>query len=88
VRAEPAATGSALGALCEGVCDVHSAEPPDQMAIREALKAGRRLEVFSPGPFGDPKDGEVIIEGPHYPKPHRFYPRGIVKDGVLVKIVS
>lgn len=55
-------------------------------AIREALKRGERIEVFSPGPFPAPLNGRVALEGPHYPEPHRWYGEGIVKDGFLTAI--
>lgn len=43
------------------------------------------LRVFQPGPFGpDVKDGEVTLEGPHYPEPHRWYARATIKDGRIV----
>lgn len=45
------------------------------------------IEVYQPGPFG-PKvsDGRVALEGPHFPKPHRWYGEGMVKDGILQSI--
>ena len=55
-------------------------------ALKEAVVNGDRVTVFQPGPFGPSvKDGMVALEGPHYPKPHRWYARVIVKDGVIVK---
>ena len=39
-------------------------------ALKEALKAGQRISVFSPGPFGCKQDGEEFVEGPHFPEPH------------------
>jgi hypothetical protein len=29
-------------------------------------------------------DGPGAIEGPHYPKPHKWYAAVVVKDGVIV----
>lgn len=55
-------------------------------AIKEALAAGKTVEVFSPGPFPAPRDGHVTLEGPHYPEPHRWYAQGVVADGKLVSI--
>ena len=54
--------------------------------IKEALAAGRRIEVFSPGPFPAPTEGRVTLEGPHYPAPHKWYAEGQVKGGLLVSI--
>jgi hypothetical protein len=33
-------------------------------------------------------NGEETIEGPHYPKPHTWYARVRVEDGVVVKVLS
>ena len=58
---------------------------PTKKALREAV-AVADVPVHQPGPFGPAvKDGEAVIEGPHYPKPHRFYAAVIVKDGVIPK---
>ena len=41
--------------------------------LKEAVKAGQCVSVFSPGPFPCPENGRVSVEGPHYPKPHSWY---------------
>lgn len=39
--------------------------------MKEAVKNGEQVEVYQPGLFGpDVKDGQVSIEGPHYPQAH------------------
>jgi hypothetical protein len=57
-------------------------------AVKEALAAKRRVEVYQPGPFttSEPITGTIYIEGPHYPKPHRWYAEGQAKNGILVSI--
>lgn len=56
-------------------------------ALVEDFKAGKRIECFQPGPFGpEAKDGVAVIEGPHYPQPHRFYVEVTLKDGAIVAI--
>lgn len=30
--------------------------------------------------------GTVCLEGPHYPKPHRWYAEAELKDGIVVKV--
>ena len=56
-------------------------------AIKDDLKAGKRVTVFQPGPFGPTvKDGTTSLEGPHYPEPHRWYASAIIKDGTVVSI--
>ena len=60
-------------------------------ALREAVKAGRQISVFQPGPFGhsdDPslRNGRVAVEGPHYPAMHTWYASCIVEKGIIVKV--
>lgn len=57
-------------------------------AFKEAVKAGDRVEVFSPGPFPVERHGVVSIEGPHYPEPHSWYARCEVRNGLIVKVIS
>lgn len=53
-------------------------------ALKDALAAGARVSVYSPGPFPCATDGKVTLEGPHYPEPHRWYASATVKDGIIV----
>ncbi len=57
-------------------------------ALKEAVAAGREVRIFQPGPFGgnEPREGEVALEGPHYPAPHSWYATGTLKDGRVVKV--
>lgn len=56
-------------------------------ALKEALAAGETVEVFQPGPFGpDVADGSTLLEGPHYPEPHRWYASATVENGRAVKV--
>ena len=57
-------------------------------ALKEAVANGEKVTIFQPGPFGgnEPKNGEVALEGPHYPKPHSWYATATLKDGVVVKV--
>lgn len=57
-------------------------------ALKEAVAAGDRVEVFSPGPFPPKRDGRESIEGPHYPKPHSWYAQVEVTDGLVTKVIS
>jgi len=52
--------------------------------LKKLLDEGKEIAVYSPGPFPCPTDGEVSIEGPHYPKAHTWYARAVVKNGYLV----
>lgn len=57
-------------------------------ALKEAVKEGRRLTYYQPGPFGgnEPMDGTVFLEGPQNPKPHSWWAQATVKDGVIVSV--
>lgn len=56
-------------------------------ALKEDFASGKRITVFQPGGMFPLKEGEVVLEGPHYPQPHRWYASGVVdENGVLVKL--
>ena len=56
-------------------------------ALKAAVAEGVRVGVFSPGPFADPSsDGEVSVEGPHSPEPHRWYARVTLEDGAVRRV--
>lgn len=57
-------------------------------ALKEAVKAGLKINVYSPGPFPAKTDGQEFVEGPHYPEPHRWYAQVLVKNGFVVKVIS
>lgn len=56
--------------------------------LKEAIRDGKSVMIFSPGPFPSPKNGTAAIEGPHYPKPHSWYARVEVKNGMIVKVLA
>lgn len=56
-------------------------------ALKDAIAAGKTVEVFPPGLGSVPRDGTVTLEGPHFPEPHKWYAKGTMKDGKLVKVV-
>lgn len=57
-------------------------------ALKEAVKAGQQVTVFSPGPFPAKTDGRETIEGPHYPAPHSWYAQVQVENGLVTKVLS
>ena len=61
---------------------------PSKKAIKEALVRGEVVTCYQPGlgPCLSNWTGSVTIEGPHFPKPHRFYATGMMKNGQLVSI--
>ncbi|MGI0076126.1 MAG: hypothetical protein ACREAU_01820 [Nitrosopumilaceae archaeon] len=55
-------------------------------ALVEALKKGVMVDVFPPGLGEVPLNDAVSLEGPHYPKPHKWYATGTMVNGKLVKV--
>lgn len=55
-------------------------------ALKAAVKSGESISVFQPGPFPAATDGEVILEGPHYPEPHRWNAEAVIKDGIIISV--
>lgn len=65
-------------------CDVNFRSKKE---LKEAVAGGRKLGIFSPGPFPvDCSSGRHCVEGPHYPQPHRWYATVEVRDGVIVSV--
>jgi hypothetical protein len=61
---------------------------PSKAALKRSIKDGARVTVFAPG-LGQPVyNGTETIEGPHYPRPHTWYARVQVTDGVVTKVLS
>jgi hypothetical protein len=55
-------------------------------ALKEAVAEGRAVFCYSPGPFPCPKEGQVTLEGPHYPAPHTWYAQAWLEGGKVVKV--
>jgi hypothetical protein len=57
-------------------------------ALKQAVSEGKDVTVFQPGPFAGkvPSDGDVYLEGPHYPEAHKWYAQATLRDGVVVKV--
>lgn len=52
-----------------------------------AVKNGVPHRPYNPsGLFPEKENGRVAIEGPHYPKPHRWYADCDVENGVITKV--
>ena len=55
-------------------------------ALKDAVTQGVQVRLFAPG-LGTPNDnGTETVCGPHYPKPHTWYAKVTMKDGVVVKV--
>jgi hypothetical protein len=61
---------------------------PSKKALKEAVAAGKTVTYYQPGPFGgnEPLNGQVFLEGPHYPKPHKWYANATAQDGKIVSV--
>ncbi len=55
-------------------------------ALKEAVKNGDLVEVFSPGSFPAKINGKEFVEGPHAPKPHRWYAQVEVVNCCVVRV--
>lgn len=57
-------------------------------SLKEAVENGEKIEVYQPGPFGNgnPINGKVALEGPHYPEPHRWYASAVIENSVVVSV--
>lgn len=56
--------------------------------LKADIAAGIAVRYYQPGPFGgnEPKDGQIALEGPHYPQPHRWYCTATAKDGLIIAV--
>jgi hypothetical protein len=54
--------------------------------LKEALANGKKVGVYSPGPFPCPDNGKITLEGPHYPEPHKWYAQAIVENGYIISV--
>ena len=56
-------------------------------ALKEAVKSGEIVTVFQPGGiFPGKTDGEITLEGPHFPAAHTWYAQATIKDSVILKV--
>lgn len=87
-----------IGIVFDGVCPLDSRivrkerkmyatkDYRTKKELKTAVKAGP-VPCHQPGPFGpNVTDGSHACEGPHYPKPHRWYATVTVKEGRIVAV--
>ena len=55
-------------------------------ALKEAVAKGEHVTVYSPGPFPANENGTEVVEGPHYPQPHKWYAQVTVRNGVVTAV--
>ena len=56
--------------------------------LKRAIQNKRVFGVFSPGLGSPPVNGECVVSGPHYPKPHTWYAKVKVVSGIVVRVLS
>lgn len=57
--------------------------------LKEAFKRGDILRVYEPAPCGpDITDGHLTIEGPHYPRSHRWYCIVQITNRTITRIIA
>lgn len=56
--------------------------------LNEALAKGEEIRCYQSGLGPDLSDytGTVCLEGPHYPKPHTWYARATLENGIVTKV--
>jgi hypothetical protein len=57
-------------------------------ALKGAVKSGQKIRAFQPGPFPGTVNGPAVIEGPHYPEPHRWYASVVLEDSYIIKVTG
>ena len=57
-------------------------------ALKDAVATGEVVQCYNPGLGPDLSNftGIVHLEGPHYPKPHTWYAKAEMKDGIVIKV--
>lgn len=56
--------------------------------LKQAVATKEQVRCFQPGLGPDLTrfNGTIYLEGPHYPKPHKWYAQAKLKDGVVVGV--
>ena len=55
-------------------------------ALIDAVREGRTVCAYSPGPFNPNLNGVVDVEGPHAPKMHTWYAVVVLEKGVVKEV--
>jgi hypothetical protein len=61
---------------------------PTKKALKEAVASGQLVRCFQPGlgPSLERFTGTIVLEGPHYPKPHWWYASARLVDGIVTSV--
>ena len=57
-------------------------------ALREDITAGKTIWVQADFATGKVPEGDVYLEGPHYPAPHTWFAKTEVRGGRVIRIVE
>lgn len=60
---------------------------PTKKALKEAVASGEEIRCYNPGlgPSLTHFSGTVYLEGPHFPKPHKWYASAKLINGLIQK---
>lgn len=65
---------------------------PTKKSLKQAVTEGKEVRIYQPGGLFTPPEsspsytGKAYVEGPHYPKPHKWYAEVDVVNGKVVKV--
>lgn len=66
-----------------------SGNPKTKKMLKQWIAEGKQVSAFQAGGLFEGKtQGEVTIEGPHYPQAHSWYARVRLAEGLIVKVLS
>lgn len=52
-----------------------------------AVENDIKHQTYNPsGMFATQQNGSDVVEGPHYPKPHKWYAQVTVLNGIVIKV--
>lgn len=56
--------------------------------LKQAITDGKKVTCFQPGLGPDLSNytGQVTLEGPRYPEPHKWYARATLENGAITKV--
>jgi hypothetical protein len=56
--------------------------------VKDAVNSGEVVQCYNPGlgPNLSNFTGQIYLEGPHYPEPHRWYAQATLENGIIVKV--
>lgn len=62
--------------------------PKTKAELKRQVAAGQFVQAYDPFGGKPLATCEAVIEGPQYPKPHRWYARVRVVDGVITAVLA